>query len=400
MLHRPAANRRIVSRALILCAATALWLAAAAPANAQFAFNTFITQGEATTGWVNDTDTPPGATDQLSLQLFVNGSSSQDFDDAARALFTGLPADPPADAPSFYFKVSTAGASGGSVRFLIRFSDGGNGELRPLTLQAGQWTFVDGAGPNWDTSGGSCGFQPDLTYSQVLACHSGAQIASVEILNDSGWLFPGGFSVLVDNISYAGVTLSGPAAPVETSSVTLTQLSGDVVVRVPQSVGGQAPPIGGASGSVARLKGTATLPLGSVIDSTTGRARLFARRGNRQQVGNFSDGRFRVRQAEDGEVLLTLRGKLDCGARSSGARAEASATRRRLWGSSRGRFRTRGSYSSGSVRGTKWLTVDRCNGTLTVVREGIVQVHDYGTGDRVLVRAGQSYFAHAAGKTR
>jgi hypothetical protein len=103
-----------------------------------------------------------------------------------------------------------------------------------------------------------------------------------------------------------------------------------------------------------------------------------------------------VRQSEAGEVLLTLRGSLDCGARSAGApRAEASARRRRLWGSSRGRFRTRGSYSSGSVRGTKWLTVDRCDGTLTVVREGIVQVHDYGTGDRVLVRAGQSYFARA-----
>jgi hypothetical protein len=63
-----------------------------------------------------------------------------------------------------------------------------------------------------------------------------------------------------------------------------------------------------------------------------------------------------------------------------------------------GDFRTRGRNSSGAVRGTRWLTVDRCNGTLTVVREGIVQVHDYGTGERVLVRAGQSYFARAANR--
>jgi len=394
--YRPAANRRIVTRALLVCAATALWLAAATPANAQFAFNTFITQGDATTGWVTDTNTPPGATDQLSLQLFVNGSSSQDLDDAARALFTGVPAEPPAEPPSFFFKVSTTGASGGSVRLLIRFSDGGNGELRPLSFQAGDWSFVNGAGPNWDTTGGSCGYQTTQTYAQVVACHPGAQVTSVEILNDSGWLYPGGFSTLVDNISYAGVTLSGPAAPVADATVNLTQLSGDVVVRVPQAVGGQAPPIGTASGSVAQIKGTLSLPLGSVIDSSDGRVKLFAVRRNRRQVGNFSDGRFRVRQSDDGEVLLTLRGRLDCGASASGApRAEASARRRRLWGSSRGRFRTRGSYSSGSVRGTKWLTVDRCDGTLTVVREGVVQVHDYGTGDRVLVPAGQSYFAQA-----
>jgi hypothetical protein len=393
---RPAANRRLVTRALLVCAATALWLAAATPANAQFAFNTFITQGDATTGWVTDTNTPPGATDQLSLQLFVNSTSSLDFDDAARALFTGVPAELPTEPPSFFFKVSTAGASGGSVRLLIRFNDGGNGELRPLSFQAGQWSFVNGAGPNWDTTGGSCGYQTGQSYSQVLACHTGAQVTSVEILNDSGWLYPGGFAALVDNISYAGVTLSGPAAPVADATVNLTQLSGDVVVRVPQAVGGQAPPIGTASGSVARLSGTTSLPLGSVIDSRDGRVSLFALRRNRRQLGNFSDGRFRVRQSDDGEVLLTLRGNLDCGARSVGApRAEASATRRRLWGSSRGRFRTRGSYSSGSVRGTKWLTVDRCDGTLTVVREGVVQVHDYGTGARVLVPAGQSYFAQA-----
>jgi hypothetical protein len=394
VLHRPAANRRTVRRALLVCAALALWLAAATPANAQFRFNSFITQGDATTGWVTDTDPPPGASDQLSLQLFVNGSSGQDFDDAARALFGGVAAEPPAEPPSFFFKVSTAGASGGSVRLLIRFSDGGNGELRPISFQANQWSFVDGAGLNWDTNGGTCGFATGVTYAQVLGCHAGAQVSSVEILNDSGWLYPGGFSVLVDNITYAGVTLSGPAAPVGEETVNLTQLSGAVVIRVPQAVGGQAPPVGSASGSIARLNGTTSLPLGSVIDSRSGRVRLFARRGNRDQLGNFSDGRFRVRQSDNGEVLLTLRGRLDCGARASGApRAEASARRRRLWGSARGSFRTRGSYSSGSVRGTKWLTVDRCDGTLTLVREGIVQVHDYGTGDRVLVRAGKSYFA-------
>ena len=71
-------------------------------------------------------------------------------------------------------------------------------------------------------------------------------------------------------------------------------------------------------------------------------------------------------------------------------------TSRRLWGRGRGRSRTRGSYSSGSVRGTHWLTEDRCNGTLTRVLVGIVEVQDFVRHETILVGAGESYFARAA----
>ena len=181
----------------------------------------------------------------------------------------------------------------------------------------------------------------------------------------------------------------------------MSQLSGEVIVRVPQAVGGEAPSEGGgADGSIARISGTANLPLGSVINSTRGAS------------GSSGDGARSARLATSGPGpfvsakwttarFLTLRGSLDCGATASSPspKAEASARRRRLWGNSNGGdFRTRGGYSSAAVRGTKWLTVDRCNGTLTVVREGIVQVHDYGNGRRVLVRAGKSYFARAVNR--
>ena len=66
---------------------------------------------------------------------------------------------------------------------------------------------------------------------------------------------------------------------------------------------------------------------------------------------------------------------------------------RRLWGKGKGRFRTRGRYSSGDVRGTWWLTVDRCDGTRTLVREGVVSVYDFALKKRVNVPAGQSYLA-------
>jgi hypothetical protein len=68
---------------------------------------------------------------------------------------------------------------------------------------------------------------------------------------------------------------------------------------------------------------------------------------------------------------------------------------RRLWGSGSGNFRTRGRYSSATVRGTIWLTEDYCNGTLVRVRQGIVAVRDLVKKRSVLVQAGKSYFAEA-----
>jgi uncharacterized repeat protein (TIGR01451 family) len=68
---------------------------------------------------------------------------------------------------------------------------------------------------------------------------------------------------------------------------------------------------------------------------------------------------------------------------------------RRLWGKGQGRFRTRGRYSSGTVRGTNWLTKDFCEGTLTRVVEGVVSVHDLVTDKYIRVTAGKRYFTKA-----
>ena len=46
-----------------------------------------------------------------------------------------------------------------------------------------------------------------------------------------------------------------------------------------------------------------------------------------------------------------------------------------------------------TVRGTRWLTLDRCDGTLTRVTEGAVAVRDRRRGRTVLVEAGRSYLA-------
>jgi hypothetical protein len=50
---------------------------------------------------------------------------------------------------------------------------------------------------------------------------------------------------------------------------------------------------------------------------------------------------------------------------------------RRLWGRDHGgRFRTHGHNSHATVRGTRWLVEDRCDGTLTRVTSGTVVVRD------------------------
>ena len=68
----------------------------------------------------------------------------------------------------------------------------------------------------------------------------------------------------------------------------------------------------------------------------------------------------------------------------------------KLWGSGKGKFRTSGKYSSATVRGTIWLVQDECDGTLTKVTRGTVQVRDLKRKKTVIVKAGHSYLARAA----
>jgi hypothetical protein len=60
-----------------------------------------------------------------------------------------------------------------------------------------------------------------------------------------------------------------------------------------------------------------------------------------------------------------------------------------------GRYRTRGRYGSGTVRGTAWTTTDRCDGTLIAVQQHSVLVTDFIKHITILVRAGHHYLARA-----
>jgi DNA-binding beta-propeller fold protein YncE len=144
------------------------------------------------------------------------------------------------------------------------------------------------------------------------------------------------------------------------------------------------------------LESVRELPLGSTLDTRRGRVEVATerRRRGRFQRGVFYGGLFKVRQRADTRFLTDL---VLGGALTSCPQGSASAARgsRKLWGNADGRFRTRGRHSSGAVRGTRWLTVDRCDGTLTVVREGTVAVRDFTLDRTVLVDAGERYLAEA-----
>ena len=159
-------------------------------------------------------------------------------------------------------------------------------------------------------------------------------------------------------------------------------------------------------GDWATLPAGAELPVGAAVDARQGHVELTSEgcRGG-TQTGTFGGGIFSVRQsrAACGRVDVYLRGGnfRQCrhvAQRRAGGSLVASASRARrvraLWGRDRGgRFRSHGRHSHATVRGTRWVTVDRCEGTLTRVTDGAVAVRDYARHRTVLVRAGHSYVA-------
>jgi virginiamycin B lyase len=155
-----------------------------------------------------------------------------------------------------------------------------------------------------------------------------------------------------------------------------------------------------------QLEPDAELPVGVALDARRGTVNLrTAGCGGRVQAGVFGGGVFSVSQPRKacGRVDVHLRGGsfARCGrpSRRAGSRtASASRSRkvRRLWGrDSGGRFRSHGRHSHATVRGTRWLTVDRCDGTLTRVTNGSVVVRDFRRHRSVVVRAGHSYLARS-----
>jgi hypothetical protein len=146
------------------------------------------------------------------------------------------------------------------------------------------------------------------------------------------------------------------------------------------------------------------IPVGSLLDTRHGTVQLVSATGTgaRTQSGRFTAGIFQVLQSRKrrakGLTELPLKGagfgrcRARRGRHASAARL-SRRTIRELKANAKGRFRTRGRHSAATVRGTKWITADRCDGTLTKVTRGTVAVRDFRRKRTILVHAGKSYLA-------
>jgi hypothetical protein len=170
------------------------------------------------------------------------------------------------------------------------------------------------------------------------------------------------------------------ATPVPQKYVTGQVVDGKILVRAP---GGKFVPLDPGK----------PIPVGSEVDSRDGEVVITAllKPGGKPQSAHFFDGIFKLTQTKK-TTDLTLTEKLASCGKVAHAAAKKPKTRK-LWGSGSGSFRTRGQYSSATVRGTEWLVQDSCDGTLTRVKHGVVTVHDDVKRKTIILRAGKKYLA-------
>lgn len=242
-------------------------------------------------------------------------------------------------------------------------------------------TIAQNLGEIWELS-----WSPDGTKIAIAADLRGPLQEELVFINADG-----------SNLTRPGVDLDttvdwGTAQPVAAVpppvagvNVNLSPVSGTVRVRVR------------GTDRFADLASLSSIPVGSEIDVTKGRVRLVsAAGGTTTQTADFYAGRAVIAQTRAKAPVTTMRlsGPLACPKRKA-AGAAAPKKMRRLWGNGSGRFRTQGRYAAATVRGTIWLTEDRCTSTLVRVRQGRVAVLDRVRHRTVIVVAGRSYVARA-----
>jgi hypothetical protein len=196
---------------------------------------------------------------------------------------------------------------------------------------------------------------------------------------------------------YATVWAFGSPPPLLGLAANVETVKGAVFVKVPGPAGQQFVPL-----SAARQ-----IPIGSQLDTRKGTVRLTTASTTPGQVfsGDFGAGVFKVTQSrkpsQKGLTELRLMGSSfkNCTARKATVQAARKSKRkvRALRGSAKGRFRTRGRYSAATVRGTQWTVTDRCDGTLTSVKSGKVDVRDFRRKKTIHLRKGKRYLARAPG---
>ncbi|MGH2846437.1 MAG: hypothetical protein ACRDL0_10565 [Thermoleophilaceae bacterium] len=267
-------------------------------------------------------------------------------------------------------------------------------------------------------------FQCSIDGGPFSACASpfttselgpGSHSFAVRAIDPAGNVDP---TPTVYNFEVEEFTLRDLPDPERGETVNVQEVRGRVLVGIRNGAGSAR-----TAGARASQKGidyvplseARQIPVGSFLDTRRGTIRLQSarNRAGRRQSGNFVGAIFQIRQSRKrrlkGLTELRLKGasfrrcrRIGRGRRGNRSNVESSRRRRgsrrrirRIRSRARGRFRTRGRYSSATVRGTVWTTIDRCDGTLTKVRRGRVVVRDFRRKRNITVRAGKRYLARA-----
>jgi hypothetical protein len=261
-----------------------------------------------------------------------------------------------------------------TVRYDVTGSDG-------VPVGAGVLTIPAGATTTSTTLSVTAEHAP---YTVGLSDPRGALLAPGRSSASTGPLV-GTTPIATDSQLVLGARTSGSGA-VLGESFLLTSVSGTVRYHLAGQPYTTLPP-----GT------TVTLPFGTVVDATAGRARITVESDDRHnlQTGEFWEGKFGVFQQRQSRAITELRlagGDFSVCPGASRKRAKRSAGKvvRKLWGEAKGRFRTKGRFAAATVRGTKWLTEDLCLATRITVAEGIVDVYDSRRKTTTPVRAGNS----------
>jgi hypothetical protein len=187
---------------------------------------------------------------------------------------------------------------------------------------------------------------------------------------------------------------SGLAAPKLGVAGNLLPVSGHVRIKVP------------GSQQFVDVGTSIQVPFGTIVDATLGRVSVTtAAPGGGTQVVTYYAGEFKLTQDRNGLVVATLLGgsfascpKARHKAHSSSAQAAKKKPARKLWAEGHGKYSTKGNYATGAALGTRWVTEDRCNGTLIRVLLHHVLVTNLVTHRHFVIRAGHSYLARAPGR--
>lgn len=414
-----------------------LGMVAGAPARAAIPTGNLLVNGDAEAG-AGSSDATTTAPVPIPGWLTTANFTEHTYDPAGSGLFPDA---------------TVTAAIGGGRQFFAGGPENGGGNT---VETAAQIVDVSGAASEIDTGSVSAGLFADLggfadqedaaTVTAVFLGSQGQQLGQLGIgpvtaadRHDTTGLLPRSGSAFVprgtrqvrvvitatkSSGAYSdayldNVSLTLVPAPTLGRTVDVAPVSGQVFVKLP---GGAAHDALAKGSQFVPLTEARQLPTGSQIDARAGSLRLIAAssRPGKPQTAVLGGGLFGLTQARTGlRKGLTTFSLIEGGFRGAPSRASCpkrasdrpstvahTAISKRvlqtLHARVHGRFRTRGRYSAGTVRGTVWDTIERCDGTLTVVHRGTVVVTAFGPRKTIAVHAGQELLAtrHSAIRRR